>query len=173
MKPPFSGRPGIAAATLAVVAVAMRLNNAFRYPPDWGFDASYNWRYIYRMARDWALPHPSAGWSTADPPLFFTVSAALMAVSNFAVVLVPLFNTALGLGIAVLAFVLVREAQPERPLRALLAGWLLLFLPAHVHMSAMVSEEMLTAFFASLTVFLLARRGRDPQAPGLRRAAGV
>ena len=46
---------------LAVAAVAIRLNNAIRYPPDWGFDASFNWRYIYRMSRDWALPPPDAG----------------------------------------------------------------------------------------------------------------
>jgi hypothetical protein len=37
----------------------------------------------------------------------------------------------------------------------------------------MVSEEMLAAFFASVAVFLLARRDTDPDAAGLRRAAGV
>jgi hypothetical protein len=166
----FSGRRGVAAAGLALLALAVRLHNAFRYPADWGYDASFNWRYIYRMAHDWALPHPGAGWSTADPPLFFTTSAALMAASNFFLVLVPLFNTAVGLGIVALAAILVRDADPERPNRSLLAGGLLLFLPAHVYMSAMVNEEMLVAFFTSLAVFVLARR--DPASVGARSELG-
>ena len=160
------------AAGAALLAIAVRVNNAVRYPPDWGFDASFNWRYIYRMANDWALPHPSAGWSTADPPLFFTAAAALMAASGFRVSLVPLFNSALGLAIVAMAMLLVRDAQPERPLRCLLAGGLLLYLPAHIQMSAMASEEMLSAFFISAAVFLLARRSPG-RAGSLPRAAAV
>jgi hypothetical protein len=171
----FSGKRGVAAVLLALLALAIRLHNAFRYPADWGYDASFNWRYIYRTAHDWALPHPGAGWSTADPPLFFATSAVLMAASNFRLVLVPLFNTAVGLGIVALAVILVRDAEPERPGRSLLAGGLLLFLPAHIYMSAMVSEEMLAAFFASLAVFTLARRDRASAGTRseLRRAGAV
>jgi len=160
------------AATATAVALAMRLCNALRYPPDWGYDASFNWRYIYRMSRDWALPHPSAGWSTADPPLFFTVSALLMAASDFSLVLVPLLNTLAGLVIVALAVTLVRCESPEHPERALLAGGLLLFLPAHVYMSAMVSEEMLAALFTSIVAFVLARRRRARDDGAALRAAG-
>jgi 4-amino-4-deoxy-L-arabinose transferase-like glycosyltransferase len=161
VKPLLAGRCGIAAALLALLAVAIRVQNAFRYPPDWGYDAAFNWRYIYRMAHDWALPNPAAGWSTADPPLFFTLAAVLMDASHFELVLVPLFNTAVGLAVVALAVLLVRSADPDRPRRALLAGGLLLFLPAHIYMSAMVNEEMLAACFTSLAVFALAQRGRD------------
>jgi len=143
-------------AAAAAVAVAVRIQNALRYPPDWGFDAPFNWRYIYRLTEDGRLPHPAAGWSTADPPLFFALAAGLMKASDFALVLVPLANTLLGLGIVAMAVRLVRRVDPARPRRALLAGGLLLYLPAHVHMSAMVSEEMLAAFFVSLAVFALA-----------------
>ena len=45
---------------LALAAVAIRVHNALHYPADWGFDASFNWRYIYRLTQDWALP-PLAG----------------------------------------------------------------------------------------------------------------
>ena len=41
---------------LALVAIAIRVRNALRYPADWGFDATFNWRYIYRLTQDWALP---------------------------------------------------------------------------------------------------------------------
>jgi 4-amino-4-deoxy-L-arabinose transferase-like glycosyltransferase len=178
LKSLFAGRQGVIALTLALLAIAVRLWNVLHYPPDWGFDSAANWRYIYRMAHDWALPNPSAGWSTADPPLFFATAAALMDASNFAILLVPLFNTAIGLGLVALAVQLVRELDPERPQRALLAGGLLLFLPAHIYMSAMVSEEMLVAFFTSLCVFLLARRAASravapDEGDGLRSAAVV
>lgn len=174
MKSLFSGRQGAIALALAACAIAVRLWNVRYYPPDWGFDSAANWRYIYRMAQDWALPNPSAGWSTADPPLFFVTAAALMDASDFSILLVPLFNTAIGLGLVILAVRLVRELDPERPRRALLAGGLLLFLPAHIYMSAMVSEEMLVAFFTSLCVFLLVRRVDAPGEPGdLQGAAAV
>ena len=48
-----------------------------------------------------------------------------------------------------LAVVLVARVDPGNRRRALLAGGLLLFLPAHVMMSAMLSEELLAAAFAS------------------------
>ncbi len=63
---------------LAGLALAIRLRNAFTYPPDWGFDATFNWQYIERLTRDWSLPHPAASWATSDPPFFFYASALLM-----------------------------------------------------------------------------------------------
>jgi hypothetical protein len=169
---------------LAALGVAIRLNNIFRYPPDWGFDASFNWRYIYRMSRDWALPPPAAGWSTGDPPLYFTVSALLfrgleeLGLRDLVVVAIPLLNTLLGLALVWLAVALVRRADPENPRRAWLAGGLLLFLPAHIQMSVMVNEQMLAALLTSLAVFALAVRstpGGPP--PGgkaeLQRAAAA
>ena len=166
---------GVAAVSVALVAVAVRVHNAFRYPPDWGFDATFNWRYIYRLTEDGRLPHPAAGWSTADPPLFFAVAAALMKGSGFQLVLIPLLNTLIGFGIVVLAVRLVQRADPTNSRRALLAGSLLLFLPAHIHMSAMVSEEMGVAFLTSLVVFALATTGGAEAGfrLGLRRMAGV
>ena len=156
---------------LAALGVAIRLNNIFRYPSDWGFDASFNWRYIYRMSRDWALPHPAAGWSTGDPPLYFTVSALLfrgieaLGLRDLAVVAIPLLSTVLGLALVWLAVALVRRVDPENPRRAWLAGGLLLFLPAHIQMSAMVNEQMLAALLSSLTVFALAVRSAPGDPP--------
>ena len=150
---------GLAVAT----ALAIRLHNALVYPADWGFDASFNWRYIYRLSRDWALPDPAAGWSTGDPPLYYAVAAAAftgleaLGARDHAVLVIPLLSMAAGLGVAALAFALVRLAAPADPGRAWLAAGLLLFLPAHVQMSAMVNEEMLAAGLSSVAIFALAR----------------
>ena len=149
---------------LALVAVAIRVRNALRYPADWGFDASFNWRYIYRLTQDWTLPPPQAGWSTSDPPLFYYVSAVVMrglaalGARDAAVFVLPLLSTLEGLGVVALAVALVRRAAPADSLRVALAGLLLLFLPAHLHMSAMVNEGMLLALLTSAAVYGLALR---------------
>lgn len=162
-------------AALALVAVAIRVHNALHYPPDWGFDASFSWQYIYSLTRDWSLPPPEAGWSTSDPPLFYYASAAVMrglaalGARDAVVYALPLLSALEGLGIVALAVALARRESPADPLRAALAGLLLLFLPAHLHMSSMVNEEMLVALLTSCAVFALAVRERS----GLGRAAAV
>jgi 4-amino-4-deoxy-L-arabinose transferase-like glycosyltransferase len=173
-------REWIAAALLAAIAVAVRLRNAFTYPADWGFDASFNWRYIYRLTHTWSLPAPTDAWSTSDPPLYFYLAAAVLRIgralaqSYHPLVTVPLLSVAAGLGSAALAWALVRRMDPGADRRALLAAGLLLYLPAHIHMSAMVNEEIVATLFASAAVFGLALRGRAEAAgAGLRRAAGV
>ena len=171
----------LAAGILGLTGIALRIHNAIRYPPDWGFDASFNWRYIYRLTRSWALPDPSAGWSTGDPPLYFYLGGAVMRGAkeagnlNAATVAIPLISTLAGLAVVALAVALVRRAEPRNHARAYLAGALLLFLPAHIQMSAMVSEEMLVALLSSIVLFTvappaLADTGR---ARALRRAAGA
>lgn len=152
-----------------LAAVWLRLHNATTYPADWGYDARFNWQYIVALTRDWTLPRPDAGWSTGDPPLYFYLSASLLRLGARPVS-VPLLNVALGLVLAALAAVLVRRHAPRDPLRAALAAGLLLYLPAHAHMSAMVNEELLAATFTSLAVFTVARPAALPRTD-LRTAA--
>ena len=122
------------------------------------------------MSRDWALPHPAAGWSTGDPPLYFFLSALVwrglegLGGRDLVLQALPLLSTLFGLAVAGLAALLVHRTDPGNPRRAWLAGGLLLYLPAHIHMSAMVSEEMLAALFTSLAVLGLALRTPPPPA---------
>lgn len=166
--------PRVAAAAFAaaaVVAVWMRVHNAFAYPADWGFDAAANWQYIVAVARTGRLPPPDAGWSASDPPAYFFLAAGLVHAFPGRLVLVPLLNVLLGLGIAALAMDLVRRLAPGDRVRPWLAGGLVLFLPAHAHMSAMVNEEMLAAFCASLAVWAVARH--DDPGPARVALAGA
>lgn len=158
---------GAGGVALGVAALWTRIHNARSYPADWGFDAGFNWEYIIALSRSWQLPAPDAGWSTGDPPLYFGLAALLVRAAPTQLVWVPLLNVALGLCVAGLAVALVRSVAPGDRLRAALAGGLVLFLPAHVHMSAMVNEELLAATFTSLALWGIARP--DP-APDLRSA---
>jgi hypothetical protein len=64
-----------------------------------------------------------------------------------------------------LAALLVRRADPQNPWRALVAGGLLLFLPAHIYMSAMLNEEILAATFTSLALVGVSLAHTDPEPP--------
>lgn len=172
-------RAWIVAGFALGVAVWMRLHNAVTYPADWGYDARFNWQYIYALTRSWALPRPDAGWSTGDPPLYFYTSATLLKLAG-RLVAVPLMNVALGLVLAGVAALAVRRVAPGDTTRAVLSAGLLLFLPAHAHMSAMVNEELLAATLASLAILAVlapaARAGAGPTqsaAPSTLEAAAL
>jgi len=150
-------RTWVIAAILLAVGVAMRIHNAFAYRILWGFDANFNWAYIESLTHTWVLPPPDAGWSTAHPPFYYYLCAAFCRVFHvpsvvFNVILLRLVSSAIGLLTVVLAFVLVRRTVPENPRRALLAGGLVLFLPVHIYMSAMLTEEVLVTSLISLVI---------------------
>ncbi len=147
----------LVAAIALIVGVVMRINNAVHYKMLWGFDALYNWHYIERLTRSWQLPAPDADWSTAHPPLFYYVGAAVARLlgdwdRDSKVIVLRLGISAAGLVIAALAVSLVRKSDPENPRRALLAGGLILFLPVHLYMSAMLTEEIVAAMWISIVL---------------------
>lgn len=148
---------GIAIAAVAGVGVAMRINNALRYPVDMGFDAIGNWEYVALLIRSWTLPPPDTGWSTAHPPFFYAFAAAIakglgLETKASAVHAIRLATAGCGLlGIAA-AGRLVRRVEPDDPQRRFLCVALLLLLPVHVYMSAMLSEEILVSALVSLAV---------------------
>jgi hypothetical protein len=142
---------------LLAVAIAMRVSNALRYPMGYGFDESQNWRYVGTLIDAWHLPSPDADWSTAHPPLYYWIAAALgRALGDpdpaFTFLAVRLVGSAAGLLVAGLAAGLVLRVDPGNRRRALLAGALVLFLPAQIFTSAMLNEEVFVSAFVSLAV---------------------
>lgn len=154
----MTARHGFAAGLiLAVIAVSLRLRNAWRYGIDMGFDAQGNWQYVELLRTTWTLPDPAVAWSAAHPPLFYVMSAGISALLGHpdkatVVVATRLVSTVVGL-LAIAAIVhLVRTLAPDDPVRGWLAAALVLFLPVHVYMSAMLSEEILVS---SITTFVV------------------
>lgn len=146
----------IAGIALAV-GVAIRVHNAFAYKMLWGFDALSNWRYIEYLTQTWVLPAPDAAWSTAHPPLYYYLCAAICRGLDdpdraFNVIILRLLASAVGLLTVALVVVLVRRTDPDNLRRALLAGGLVLFLPVHIYMSAMLTEEILVTSLISLVI---------------------
>jgi len=147
----------IAMGVAATLGAVIRVSNAFVYPIDMGYDASGNWDYVALLLDSWALPAPGEGWATAHPPFFYYLAAGISrAVGSLdkptAVHAVRLVMAAAGLVGVGLAVALVRRVDPENIRRTFIAGALLLFLPVHIYMSAMLSEEILVTALISIVV---------------------
>jgi 4-amino-4-deoxy-L-arabinose transferase-like glycosyltransferase len=156
------------------------VSNALSYPTFHGFDANYNWEYVQRLCGSWELPPPDSGWSFAHPPLFYYLAAVLARALGCAepepgVLAVRLVSTAAGLAAIAATVALVRRVDPGNERRALLAGGLLLFLPAHIQMSASFGEEVLASAFATGAIALAAWSLVSAPEPvsDLRRSAGL
>jgi 4-amino-4-deoxy-L-arabinose transferase-like glycosyltransferase len=159
----------LALGALLSFGAAQRAWNLFRYPVDMGFDAQGNWAYVEMLLAGWRLPAPEAGWSTGHPPLFYALVAAIGglledagkdAIARSGVALCAL----LGLAAIAAVAVYVRRLEPRSGRRALLAAALLLFLPVHVYMSTMLSEEMLVTALVTFALVGLARELGRPEA---------
>ncbi len=153
--------------TLALVGLlafgaAHRAWNLFHYPVDMGFDAPGNWAYVELLMTDWHLPAPETSWSTGHPPFFYALVAAIGellgdagkdTIARTGVALCSL------LGLAAIAAVAryVRAVEPGDTRRALLAAALVIFLPVHVYMSTMLSEEILVTALVTFALVGLAR----------------
>lgn len=165
----------IAGALLALWAVGIRVNNALFYPLHFGFDAPANWDYIASLLTSWRLPAPGDGWSTSHPPLFYYLSALVgramqlgsttNAVDVEAITIaVRLISSAIGLVGIALAVGWVRRSDPLNRPRILIAAALLLFLPVHVYVSAMLGEEILSsALMSAVLVGVAVDLQREPE----------
>ncbi len=159
-------------AALFAVATAQRIWNLACYKIGMGFDADGNWEYIASLIARWHLPSPDAGWSTAHPPLFYALSAAIGRLMGSAEMEPVARATIAVCGLLALASVAsvtgyVRDLDAGRfgP-RTAVAAFLLLFLPVHVYISAMLGEEMVATAFVTFALVGLARE--LSRAPGER-----
>ncbi|MCZ6783883.1 MAG: hypothetical protein O7G30_11315 [Proteobacteria bacterium] len=155
---------------LAILGMAIRLGNALRYPIDMGYDAAFHWQYIALLMRGFTVPAPDAGWAMAHPPLFYWLGAGLGELLGeppraITIGAVRVVSSVVGLLAIASAVALVRRADPGNPPRAFIAAGLLVFLPVHVYMSAMLSEEILCASLISIAVVGMAWDTVGPESP--------
>jgi hypothetical protein len=159
----------IALLVLFGAGTLLRAWNLLVYPVGMGFDADGNWDYVAQLIADWRLPAPGESWSTAHPPFFYALAALIGRLLDGAgkdVITRAVVALSSLLGLAAIAAVAayVREPAPGDTRRSLLAAALLLFLPVHVYMSTMLSEEILVTALVSFALIGLARELGRPAA---------
>ena len=159
----FSGRSLEQILLLAVVGLWLLLfwNNARLLPFHAGFDSEAHLQYISYVRQRWTLPLPNEGWEMYQPPLYYLVAAASLAVGKLStndpgsIVVLRFLGALCGIAQFVFAFLSLRLLVCAR---AALVGLLLAaFLPMHLYLAHYVTNEILAATLATVTLYLCLR----------------
>jgi Flp pilus assembly protein TadD len=136
-------------------------NNTRLLPFHAGFDSKDHLKYIDYIQQHWSLPSPSEGWEMYQPPLYYFIAAPILSFCKLSindpgsVVVLRTLNAFLGLAQCVLVFLTLRLLLPAKT--ALVGLLLAAFLPMHLYLMHYVTNELLTATLATLTIYLCLR----------------
>src|SRR5882724_3701557 len=136
-------------------------NNTRLLPFHAGFDSKEHLKYIEYIQQHWSVPSPSEGWEMYQPPLYYFIAAAILSFCKLAindpgsVVVLRALGAFLGIAQCVLVFLTLRLLLPTRT--ALMGLLLAAFLPMHLYLMHYVTNELLAATLATLTVYLCLR----------------
>jgi len=175
-------RPGAtrwALPALFALSALVRVHGAWIAPPLSGFDGPFHAANIGVILFEGRLPLPNEGWATFHPPFYYAVSAALWALlpdalSSHAVLFaLRLLNVAASMALGLAVWLAAREVVPERPVAALCATALVLFLPMEMGASFQIGNEMFGATLSAVATALLLRCLHDDAITGRLLLLGV
>jgi tetratricopeptide (TPR) repeat protein len=136
-------------------------NNTRLLPFHTGFDSPEHLKYIDYIQKHRALPLPTEGWEMYQPPLYYliaagTLSACKLSINDPASVsILRLLGLFSGVSQFVLVFLSLRLLLPSR--NALFGLLLAAFLPMHLYLAHYVTNELLAAVLATLSLYLCLR----------------
>jgi hypothetical protein len=164
--------------SLLLVAAALQFAwNAWQVPPLTGYDGAGHAAYIYTVAEEGRLPHPTEGWSTFHPPLYYLLAAVVWSTAE------PHGSKALvaalrGIGaLALLAAALAGYFALRRASGSASIAWvgtaLFLFVPCVQMAGTMMGNEALNAALATFALLAILRLQEDPRRVGAALSAGL
>ena len=136
-------------------------NNTRLLPFHVGFDSMEHLKYINYIQQHWSLPLPTEGFEMYHPPLYFFIAASILSFCKLSitdpasVAVLRALGAVFGIAQCVLVFLTLRLLLPVRA--ALVGLMLAAFLPMHLYIAHYVTNEVLTAALATLTVYLCLR----------------
>jgi hypothetical protein len=136
-------------------------NNTRLLPFHTGFDSPEHLKYIDYIEKHRTLPLPTEGWEMYQPPLYYSIAAGTLSACKLSIddpASVSILRL-LGLFFGVSQFVLVslslRLVLPGR--NAFFGLLLAAFLPMHLYLAHYVTNELLAAVLATLSLYLCLR----------------
>jgi hypothetical protein len=154
--------PEVALVAVTIFWIFLFAARFIQLPPDWGYDAKFQGEYIHYIVDHGSLPLATDGFSMYHPPLYYGLSAAVIAATGpergsiseqAAMKFVPLLC---GLGMVFFAYALMRRSFADDPLPAFFAVVFTGTLPVNLYMSGYVSNESLFAFLTAAALWLAA-----------------
>jgi len=136
-------------------------NNIRLLPFHAGFDATEHLKYIEYIQKNWSVPLPTQGWEMYQPPLYYFIAAVILSLCKLSindpasVLVLRALGAFFGIAQFALVFLTLRFLCSTRT--ALVGLLLATFLPMHLYLAHYVTNEVLTATLATLTVYLCLR----------------
>jgi tetratricopeptide (TPR) repeat protein len=164
----------IAVAVPAVLWAALFLNNHHLLPPRAGYDADNHLEHINYIRTRWKLPLATDGWQMYQPPLYYAISAVLLApfsasaFSPQAAEILRTFGFCIGVAQFSMVFLCLRLLFPGRLGLQWFGLVLAAFLPECLGVSQFATNECLAAtFFSAAVYFCLRILKEDSNSPKL------
>jgi tetratricopeptide (TPR) repeat protein len=182
--PSAEGVDRLAIAPLAVLGViilswiVLFSNNLPQIAPLFGFDRDGHQEYIQYVLKKHALPLADEGWQMYQPPLFYVLSALVIAPfgwsasADSAVLALRAVSALTGIVHLVLIFLCLRLVFPNQPRRQIIGLLVAGFLPANLCLSHHITNESLAALFVTAALYFLLRLLRA-ETSSLRLAVAV
>src|SRR4051812_32484028 len=146
---------------VAVIWLFLFWNNTRLLPFHAGFDSKEHLKYIEYIQQHWSVPSPTEGFEMYQPPLYYFIAASILSLCKLSindpgsVMVVRALGAFFGIAQCALVFLTLRLLLPART--ALIGLMLAAFLPMHLYLMHYVTNELLTATLATLTVYLCLR----------------
>jgi tetratricopeptide (TPR) repeat protein len=136
-------------------------NNMRLLPLHAGFDSAEHLKYIDYIEKNRSLPLPTEGWEMYQPPLYYMIAAGMLSLCKLSiddsasVSLLRWLGAVCGIAQFVFVFLSLRLLFP---LRTALIGLLIAAcLPVHLYMAHYVTNEILAATLATVTIYICLR----------------
>jgi tetratricopeptide (TPR) repeat protein len=136
-------------------------NNTRLLPFHAGFDSKEHLKYIEYVQQHWSVPSPSEGFEMYHPPLYYFIAASILSFCKLSindpgsVFALRALGTFCGIAQCILVFLSLRLLLPA--IAAMIGLVLAAFLPMHLYMMHYVTNELLAATLATLTIYLSLR----------------
>jgi hypothetical protein len=160
--------PALALAGLTVTWLWLFVHAFVRIPLATGFDVVHHLVYIEYVRTHLALPLATEGLAMYHPPLFYVLSAGILAVAQhiapgLSAAALKLLPFLCGLGNIWVVYTIARILFPRDPAMRLFTLGAAGAVPMNLYMSAYISNESLHAFAVSLCLLLTVRHLRCPR----------
>ena len=149
----------IIALSLFILAICLRVSLCLLNPPDNAFDDHF--QPISLILQHGTIPAKNACWECVQPPIFYLVSAGIGRISfdlgaNRQQVKKILQFICCFYGILTIGIIyLILNRFSLSNFSKLIAFGLVCFLPRHIYMSAMHSNDTMAYLFVALVIYLL------------------
>jgi tetratricopeptide (TPR) repeat protein len=156
--------PALAAMVVVIFVLAVLFcNNLAQLAPLLGFDRDGHLQYIDYILQKKALPLADEGWQMYQPPLFYLLSALMIAPfsssasTDSSVLALRALCAVISIAHVVLIFLCLRLLFPKQTRHQLVGLGMAAFLPASLCLAHNITNESLAALFVTAALYFALR----------------